>query len=125
MQRHDQSGPNARPILIVVDDAYSRGLLISLLRSKGYPVAAAADGEEALAVAWEEHPCLILLDLMPGMDGIAFRTAQLSSSKLANTPVILMSALDDPWQGARRIGRMAALREPHVDELLEQVALYL
>jgi CheY-like chemotaxis protein len=75
-------------------------------------------------VAWEEHPCLILLDLMPGMDGLAFRTAQLSSSKLANTPVILMSALDDPWQGARRIGPMAGLREPHVDELLEQVTLF-
>lgn len=115
-----------RPILIVDDDADSRGFLATLLRTHGYPVTTATNGEEALAVARHARPCLILLDLMmPGMDGFAFRAAQLRTPEFANTPVILISALDDEAQVARRIGPMAEVRKPiNVDALLEQVALY-
>jgi CheY-like chemotaxis protein len=115
-----------RPVLIVDDDPANREFLVTLLRSEGYPVTAASDGEEGLAMARAEHPCLILLDLMmPVIDGFGFRAAQLRSPELANTPVILISALDDPAQVARRIGPMAEVRKPiDVDALLEQVALY-
>ena len=42
-----------------------------------------------------------------------------------NTPVIIISGLDDDVQVARRIGPMAEVRKPiDVDALLEQVALY-
>jgi CheY-like chemotaxis protein len=115
-----------RPILVVDDDADSRDFLIALLRSQGYAVIGAASGGEALAVARAALPCLILLDLMmPGLDGFGFRAAQLRSPEFANIPVILISALDDPPQIARRIGPLAILRKPiDVDALLEQVALF-
>jgi len=61
-----------RPILIVDDDD-SRAYLETVLQIEGYRVATAANGEEALAVARQEHPRPILLDLMmPQMDGFAF-----------------------------------------------------
>ena len=115
-----------RPVLVVDDDAASREGLITILRVYGYPVTGAADGEEALEVAQAVHPCLILLDLMmPGIDGFQFRAAQLQNPELANTPVFLISALDDEAQIARRIGPMNELPKPiDVDKLLAVVALY-
>jgi DNA-binding response OmpR family regulator len=115
-----------RPILIVEDDASTRAFLADLLQSHGYQVMTANNGEQALIAARDTVPCLILLDLMmPGMDGFAFRAAQLRSPELANTPVILISGLDDQMQVARRIGPMAEVPKPiDVDALLEQVALY-
>jgi CheY-like chemotaxis protein len=115
-----------RPVLVVDDDAASREGLITILRVEGYPVTGAADGEEALEVARAVHPCLILLDLiMPVIDGFQFRAAQLQNPELANTPVVLISALDDDAQIARRIGPMNELRKPiDVDALLAVVALY-
>jgi CheY-like chemotaxis protein len=119
-------GDERRPVLVVDDDAASREGLITILRVEGYPVTGAADGEEALEVAQAVHPCLILLDLMmPVIDGFQFRTAQLQNPELANTPVVLISALDDEAQIARRIGPMNELPKPiDVDKLLAVVALY-
>ncbi len=115
-----------RPVLVVDDDAASREGLITILRVEGYPVTGAADGEEALEVARAVNPCLILLDLMmPVIDGFQFRAAQLQNPELANTPVVLISALDDEAQIARRIGPMNELPKPiDVDALLAVVALY-
>jgi CheY-like chemotaxis protein len=114
------------PILIVDDDPDSRGFLETLLNSQGYQVATATDGEEALAVAQEQRPRLILLDLMmPGMDGFAFRAAQLRDPDLAQTPVILISAIDDEDQIVRRVGPVPAVPKPiDVDELLDRVSAY-
>ena len=119
-------GDERRPVLVVDDDAASREGLITILRVEGYPATGAADGEEALEVAQAVHPCLILLDLMmPVIDGFQFRTAQLQNPELANTPVVLISALDDEAQIARRIGPMNELPKPiDVDKLLAVVALY-
>jgi CheY-like chemotaxis protein len=81
-------------------------------RSKAYRVATAANGEEALAVARQEHPRLILLDLMmPQMDGFAFRAAQLRDPTLAKIPVILTSAVEDDAAIAR-LGLLGEVRKP-------------
>jgi CheY-like chemotaxis protein len=114
-----------RPILIVEDDDDSRAYLETVLQIEGYRVATAANGEEALAVARQEHPRLILLDLMmPQMDGFAFRAAQLRDPTLAKIPVILTSAVEDDAAIAR-LGLLGEVRKPiDVDTLLEQVALY-
>ena len=114
-----------RPILVVEDDEDSREFLATFLRAQGYLVTTAANGEEALTKARQKHPRLILLDLMmPGMDGFAFRAAQLRSPEVANIPVILISGLEDDTQIARRLGPMAEVPKPiNIDRLLEQVAL--
>ena len=60
-------------ILIVDDHPLTREALASLLEQHGFDVVGqAADGEQAIAMAGELHPALVLLDLtMPGMDGLA------------------------------------------------------
>jgi CheY-like chemotaxis protein len=112
-----------RPVLIVDDDADSRAFLGMVLQMIGCRVVVAADGEEALALARDHQPCLILLDLMmPGMDGFSFREEQLRTPELAGIPVILISALrEEQVQG--RLGKVPAVAKPiDLDELLSKVA---
>src|SRR5215217_3940736 len=82
------------PRLLVVDDnAVNVDLLRTRLTANGYEVLTAADGEEALAVAREHHPDLILLDvMMPKMDGIAVCRALKADPSLPFMPVIMVTA---------------------------------
>jgi CheY-like chemotaxis protein len=114
-----------RPILIVEDDDDSRAFMVTVLEIEGYRVVTAANGDEALTAARQEHPRLILLDLMmPRLDGFGFRAAQLRDPQLANIPVILVSALEDDGALAR-LGPIAEVPKPiNVAKLLEQVALF-
>src|SRR5690625_3124518 len=60
-------------ILIVEDDLMIRDLVSIYLKKAGYEVFEAADGEEAKDVFLEQHPCLIILDLMlPKLSGEEF-----------------------------------------------------
>ena len=81
-------------ILIVEDDAPIQSALASLLDDEGYEVSLANDGEEALnRMEGDALPDLILLDLrMPVMDGWEFRSAQKRDSRLAQVPVVVLSA---------------------------------
>ena len=59
-----------RLILVADDNAQIRMLVRAALRSLGHELLEAADGEEALALAYERVPDLILLDVtMPKLDG--------------------------------------------------------
>ncbi|MCH4179219.1 MAG: response regulator transcription factor [Megasphaera sp.] len=57
-------------ILIADDEQLMRQLVADFLRPEGYEILEAADGKQALEIYKEEHPDLILLDvMMPGYDG--------------------------------------------------------
>ena len=81
-------------IFVVDDDRGIRETLGDVLRDEGYRVRLARDGDEALALLRaSESPQLILLDLsMPGMSGLEFRRAQLEDVRLAEIPVVVLSA---------------------------------
>ena len=65
-------------------------LLESYLRQEGFEVITANNGRQALSVARQEQPDLILLDLMmPELDGFGFMREH---SKERNTPVIILTA---------------------------------
>jgi CheY-like chemotaxis protein len=84
-------------ILIVDDDADIRQLLTTFLTFKGYSTLSAANGREALTQLQHPRtvPHLILLDqMMPVMDGTAFRQAQQQDVQLATIPVVVMSAVE-------------------------------
>lgn len=77
--------------ILVVDDDYKIVELVKLyLNRDGYTVLTAYDGIEALRLARESHPDLIVLDIMlPGMDGLEIcRTLRAESS----VPIILLTA---------------------------------
>ena len=77
-------------ILVVDDEANLREMIRVYLEQEGYRVLEASQGQEALHIARDEKPDLIILDLMmPVMGGYDFMRAY---SKEADTPVILLTA---------------------------------
>ena len=80
----------SKKILVVDDEERLRMLLQSYLRQEGFEVVTATNGREALFLARQEEPDLIILDLMmPEMDGFSFMHAH---NKEASTPVIILTA---------------------------------
>src|SRR5262245_16483221 len=87
------------PVLIVEDDADLRDMMAQLLALEGFQTMAVSNGREALDYLRNLHngdaPDLILLDLMmPEMDGWEFRRHQQADPKLADVPVVVLTALD-------------------------------
>ena len=80
----------SKTILIVDDKASLRTMVKAYLSEQGFRVVTAADGQEALFVAREAKPDLILLDIMmPKIDGYEFIRI---FSKEQETPIILLTA---------------------------------
>jgi len=80
----------SRKILVVDDKKELRTLLKQYLSQEGFKVVLAGDGREALFVARQEKPDLIVLDLMmPEMGGYEFLRTY---SKEADTPTIILTA---------------------------------
>ena len=78
----------SRPILVVEDDPDTRQMLATMLELEGHAVVTASNGAEAYNMARQHHPALILLDLMmPVMDGVEFRKAQVANASIAAIPV--------------------------------------
>lgn len=77
-------------VLVVDDDAKTVELVRLYLNRDGYRVFTAYDGNEALRLARESHPDLVVLDLMlPGIDGVEVcRTIRADS----DVPVIMLTA---------------------------------
>lgn len=94
------------PIVVIDDDADIRDSLAELLVDEGYTVRCFANAAEALQhLRGDGRASLIILDLMmPGMNGWTFREEQAHDEKLAEIPVIAMSAVADlepPWPPSR------------------------
>lgn len=84
-------------ILLVEDDTAIRETMSELLAEEGYRVTTAANGAEALELLdASDAPSLILLDLMmPVMNGFELRRALRSDPRLADIPVVVISASRD------------------------------
>src|SRR4030043_2198101 len=81
---------SSKRILVVDDDTKTAELVKLFLNRDGYRVLTAYDGAEALRLARESHPDLIVLDLMlPGMDGLEVcRTLRDES----DVPIVMLTA---------------------------------
>jgi signal transduction histidine kinase/CheY-like chemotaxis protein len=87
-------------VLAIDDDPNALDLVQRGLGKEGFIVHVAASGEEGLRLAKELKPDVITLDvLMPGMDGWAVLRALKSDPDTENTPVIMMSMVDDKDMG--------------------------
>jgi DNA-binding response OmpR family regulator len=89
-----ESQPNPPAKILVVDDEKTlRDTLEYNLRREGYAVLTAADGPSAVQLATDEHPDLIVLDIMlPGMSGFdVVRTLRRHSE----VPILMLSAREE------------------------------
>ena len=96
-------------ILVAEDNEDSRLLLRFFLESLGYKVIEAGNGKEAVQLAEQETPDLILMDLnMPEMDGVTATVIIRNSPGLSDIPIIAISAYDemriDLFQQDRQLG---------------------
>ena len=88
--------PVPSKILIVDDEINAVRMLRGLLIPDGYNVLTAHSGAEALTVAMRETPDVVLLDvMMPDMDGYEVCAKLRADLRLANVPILLLTALDD------------------------------
>jgi len=105
--------PSVTRVLIAEDEALIRLDLREMLEEEGFTVVGeAADGEEAVALATELQPDLVICDVkMPKMDGIA-AAAQITAERIA--PVVMLMAFSqrDLVERARDAGAMAYLVKP-------------
>lgn len=104
------------PILIVEDNDHVRELLEVTLRFKGYPVLAAKNGEEAVNFIKQEHPALIITDiLMPKMDGYTLVHLLRKDAATRQIPVIFISATyvtQDDKMFALSLGAVRFIEKP-------------
>jgi CheY-like chemotaxis protein len=83
----------AKKILIVEDDFDTRYVLSLILKTEGYEVLTAADGECALTVAVEQRPDLIITDInMPRLNGIDLTRKIRDKRETASVPILAITA---------------------------------
>jgi CheY-like chemotaxis protein len=113
-------------VLVVEDDPSTRELLATALEVFGVHVATAANGKDGLECLRRERPCVVLLDLMmPVMDGAAFREAQLADTRLAQIPVLLVTAVHDPDVRAEQLHVNGWIAKPfEIDQVIDAVLSY-
>lgn len=86
-----------KKILIVEDDAALQGALKAKLTNEGFNAITASDGAEGLMAAMNEHPDLILLDIiMPKMDGITMMKKLREDAWGKSAKIIFLTNLSDP-----------------------------
>jgi two-component system phosphate regulon response regulator PhoB len=117
-------------ILVADDDMDTRELYGYYLRERGYRIAVAGDGEEALNKSTELRPDLIVMDLsMPKLDGEAASRILKSDANTNRIPIVLLTghANDGPYgvQTDNCDGRLIKPCSPKnlLEEILRVLAL--
>ena len=101
-QQRAKLPPMTARILIVDDVPANTRLLEAKLSAEYYQVASAKDGFEALRMALDWQPDLILLDvMMPGMDGFECCRRLKDDPTTLHIPVVMVTALGEPGERLR------------------------
>ena len=83
----------ARHVMVVEDDANTLTGYLEFLSAAGFEPTGVSDGAEALRIAIERPPAVVVTDItLPGMNGFALATALHADSRTRDVPVIGMTA---------------------------------
>lgn len=109
--------------LVVEDDPATRSLETDILEDSGFVVLQARNGEDALRLAQERQPSVVLLDLaLPTASGFDVLRSLRSRPATAQIPVVLVSAYAGLVEDCDRRGADACVQKPFdVDALVAQV----
>ena len=112
-------------VLVADDDAALVGTLTWILKSQGCRVVAVPDGVGLLERLEDEHPDLVLLDIMmPGVDGLQLLEKIRSEPRWRDLPILMISSMDPEDGTAKALGLGASdfVAKPfRVKELLARV----
>ena len=87
---------NDRQSILIVDDEKANLLALNEILSEGYSISFAKRGADAIKLASENRPDLILMDvMMPDMNGFDVLTKLKSSDETMSIPVIFITGLDN------------------------------
>ena len=107
---------NQKKLVLVVDDIATNNILIrAILRGSDYNVITAQSGIEALKLAEDRHPDIVLLDIMmPGMDGYEVLARLKASENTSDIKVIMLTALAEQsdFKNAMDLGADGYLTKP-------------
>jgi DNA-binding response OmpR family regulator len=118
----------SRPAVVLVaeDELDILELVRMILEEDGHEILAAADGEEALAMAAERPPDLYLLDvMMPRLDGIEVTKQLRAAEETKDVPIIMLSARtqEEAVARGRDAGANLYLIKPFEAEDLQRAVL--
>ncbi len=121
-ERGRREGIGRPRVLVAEDHDDTRDALKLLLEMQGYEVLTARDGEEALALALETDPDVVITDYdMPRLDGAGLaRELRSMSSRFGNLPILVLTALNQSMvEGAMSAGADAYIAKPVDMQTLE------
>jgi CheY-like chemotaxis protein len=98
----DPEGVTRPTVLLVEDNADHRAMYSMFLKYKGIEVLTAVNGDEAIAIAREHRPSVIVMDLgLPRVNGYdAAKLLRLDPST-ADIPIVVLTANTDPFIRSR------------------------
>lgn len=120
---------DAQTILIVEDGETDRLIVRLFLEQAGYRVLEADSAEFGLELCSRTRPDLLLIDgLLPRMDGFQMTRALRAIPEYRDTPILILSGLEEPEWPARAIDAGATgfiLKSNNWDELVERIRQHL
>ena len=118
-------GQSNLKVLVVDDSPTERFFIADLLGKSGYTVLTAENGDDAVAIARAEQPCVVVMDVvMPGMSGFQVTRALSRDPATESIPVIIVSSKDaetDRIWGLRQGAREYLIKPIKPDDLLARV----
>lgn len=116
-------------ILIAEDSATAAAILSRALAPLGHTILVATDGEEAERQILQEHPDLVILDIiMPKVNGFQLCRSIRSNPKIKDLPIIVVSSMDresDRYWGMKQGADEYMVKPVDPDELMDKVRQYL
>jgi len=104
---HSSTVFNKQTILIVDDKKDTRGIIKGYLEKTTLRILEAEDGRQALEMAREHQPALILMDIkMPVMDGIEATETLRKDNRLKNTPILALTASKTAPEDVEKYGHL-------------------
>lgn len=130
LQEQTVSAERRSLVLVVDDDPGVRLVCTTTLELDGFDVIEAADGQQALELAFSDAPDLVLLDIsMPVLDGFGLAAALRADARTRALPLVFLTGETGPRISTRvsQTGAVGLFTKPFdpaaVNALIEQVLL--